>query len=397
MSVILLAIIYIIFISLGLPDTLIGSSWPSISASLSIDVSTQGILTFTCSLCTIISSFLTIKIVKLISEKRTIILSIFLTVSGLIIIGFSQSFVYLCLAMIVLGFGGGAIDSTLNNYVSLHYKALHLNWLHAFWGVGAFLSPVILSIFLTDINGWRNGAFCLAIIQSCIFLITLSSVKLWDFVQFNEKREVEAKTKNEIGFFKTFKIKNVIWAIIGFYSYIAIEQTIGLWASSMASFSLEFSKNDAALWTSLYYGGIMGGRFLSGFISLKLDDKKLIRIGETIIILGIILLGFSILEKYLMPVSLIIIGLGAAPIYPAIIHSTPRRFSKELSQNVMSVQVGCAYIANITAAPLFGIIASKTTFNILPLFVGIFSLLLIFSNEVVDKKVPNFNKNPVNL
>ena len=147
MSVILLAIIYIIFISLGLPDTLIGSSWPSISASLSIDVSTQGILTFTCSLCTIISSFLTIKIVKLISEKRTIILSIFLTVSGLIIIGFSQSFVYLCLAMIVLGFGGGAIDSTLNNYVSLHYKALHLNWLHAFWGVGAFLSPVILSIF----------------------------------------------------------------------------------------------------------------------------------------------------------------------------------------------------------------------------------------------------------
>ncbi len=392
MSILLLIVIYLIFISLGLPDSLIGSSWPAIYQSLEISKSLQGVITLIISLCTIISSFLTIKIIKYLKTKGVIIVSICLTVIGLISLSFSNRFIYLCLSAIPLGLGAGAIDSTLNNYVALHYKAIHLNFLHAFWAIGASISPFIVGIFLTNLNGWRNGALCLAIIQSCILFITICSVKLWKKADIEfQKRDIEEVNEINLGFIQTFKIKGLLFALIGFFSYIAIEQTAALWFSTMIVNEFNMDIKIANNWNGLFYLGIMISRFISGLISLKIEDKKMIRFGETILFIGVILLCL-IFNVYIMPIALFIIGFGCGPIYPSIIHATPTRFTKKYSQSVMSVQVGCAYIANITVAPLFGIIGNKISFLLLPYVLLTFLIIMTICNEICLIKVKDKTK-----
>ncbi len=385
MSILLLAIIYLIFISLGLPDSLLGSSWPSISQSMGINESLQGILSIIVSFFTIISSFLTVKLIKKLKEKGVVAISIGLTCIGLLCIMGSPNFICLCLSMIPLGLGAGAIDSTLNNYVAINYKAIHLNWLHAFWGVGATLSPFLVSIFLTDLNGWRTGAFVLAMIQCGILLITILTMNVWKIVEkeFSSREKIENDKSEtiELGFFKTFKIKGIVFAIVAFFCYIAIEGLTGNWFASMIVFGLGGDEVSAARWSSYFYFGIMAGRVLSGFISLKISDKNMIRLGETILTIGIILL-FMQFNIQIMPLAVVIIGLGCAPIYPSIIHATPTRFTKELSQNVMSVQVGCAYIASFAVVPLFGVIGKYIDFKLLPILLILFLILMVVCNEI---------------
>ena len=388
MATLLLLIIYLIFISLGLPDSLVASSWPAISQSLGIGADFQGILTFVVSFCTIISSFLTVKLVKLLTAKGVVLISILLTAIGLLCISFSPNFVLIVLSAIPLGLGAGAIDSTLNNYVAVNYKAIHLNWLHAFWGVGASVSPLICGAFLTDINGWRNGALCLAIIQTVIWLICLISIKVWKKAELEfesrDKKDNQEENKINTSLLKTFKLRGVIPALIGFFCYIAIEQTTANWFSSMVVFNMGVAENTAANWAALFYIGIMVGRLLSGVVSLKINDKNLIRIGEGIILLGLILMCMQF-NVYLMPVALVLVGFGCAPIYPAIIHSTPTRFTVEHSQSVMSIQMGFAYIANVTFAPLFGVVGKNTSFLILPYVIMGVLVLSVVSNELVNK------------
>lgn len=398
MSILLLLVIYLIFISLGLPDSLIGSSWPAIYQSLNISSSLQGVLTLIISLCTIISSFASSKLISLFKQKGVIIISICLTVIGLICLSYSNNFIYLCLSAIPLGLGAGAIDSTLNNYVAINYKAIHLNFLHAFWGIGAGISPFIVGIFLTDLNGWRNGALCLAIIQSFILLVSICSIKLWDKAQIafnNRKNDDEEDKVINLGFFKSFRIKGVVFALIGFFSYIAVEQTAAMWFSTMLVNNFEVSVKIANNWNGLFYLGILSGRIISGFISLKVEDKKMIRIGESILLIGIILMTLRF-NLYIMPASLFIIGFGCGPIYPSIIHSTPTRFTKTYSQSVMSIQVGCAYIANITISPLFGIIGKYTTYFLLPYILLLFCIIMSVCNEVVNIKVKDKTKLVIN-
>jgi len=324
--------------------------------------------------------------------KGVIIVSICLTVIGLISLSFSNRFIYLCLSAIPLGLGAGAIDSTLNNYVALHYKAIHLNFLHAFWAIGASISPFIVGIFLTNLNGWRNGALCLAIIQSCILFITICSVKLWKKADIEfQKRDIEEVNEINLGFIQTFKIKGLLFALIGFFSYIAIEQTAALWFSTMIVNEFNMDIKIANNWNGLFYLGIMISRFISGLISLKIEDKKMIRFGETILFIGVILLCL-IFNVYIMPIALFIIGFGCGPIYPSIIHATPTRFTKKYSQSVMSVQVGCAYIANITVAPLFGIIGNKISFLLLPYVLLTFLIIMTICNEICLIKVKDKTK-----
>lgn len=398
MSILLLLVIYLIFISLGLPDSLIGSSWPAIYQSLNISSSLQGVLTLIISLCTIISSFASSKLISLFKQKGVIIISICLTVIGLICLSYSNNFIYLCLSAIPLGLGAGAIDSTLNNYVAINYKAIHLNFLHAFWGIGAGISPFIVGIFLTDLNGWRNGALCLAIIQSFILLVSICSIKLWDKAEIafnNRKNDDEEDKVINLGFFKSFRIKGVVFALIGFFSYIVVEQTAAMWFSTMLVNNFEVSVKIANNWNGLFYLGILSGRIISGFISLKVEDKKMIRIGESILLIGIILMTLRF-NLYIMPASLFIIGFGCGPIYPSIIHSTPTRFTKTYSQSVMSIQVGCAYIANITISPLFGIIGKYTTYFLLPYILLLFCIIMSVCNEVVNIKVKDKTKLVIN-
>lgn len=381
MSVILLIVIYLIFISLGLPDSLIGSTWPAISQSLEVSEALQGILSIIVSFCTIISSFLSLKFISLIKEKGVVIISIALTALGLIIFSYSPNFIVLCLGAIPLGLGAGAIDTTLNNYVAIHYKAIHLNWLHAFWGVGATLSPFLISFFLTDLNGWRNGALCLALIQASILLVTICSIKVWKVVELNFESKTENKVvTKKLSFINSFRIRGVIFAILAFAAYSAVECLTGNWFSSMMVFGYGVEEKIAARWTSYFYLGIMVGRIISGFLSLKIKDKNMIRLGETIVFIGVLLLMFNFYVP-LMPYALILVGLGCAPIYPAIIHSTPTRFTEELSPNVMSIQIGCAYLASFAISPLYGVIGKYTSFSYLPYYVLFFLVVLIIGNE----------------
>ena len=394
MSILLLAIIYLIFISLGLPDSLLGSAWPSISQSMGINESLQGILSIVASFCTIISSFLTVKLIKKFKEKGIVALSIGLTCAGLLCVMASSNFFFLCLSMIPLGLGAGAIDSTLNNYVAINYKAIHLNWLHAFWGVGATLSPFLVSFFLTDINGWRTGAFVLAMIQCGILLITILTMNVWKVVEkefSNRDNAQEKEVTTELGFFKTFTIRGIVFAIIAFFSYIAIEGLTGNWFASMIVFGLGGDEASAARWSSYFYFGIMIGRIVSGIVSLKISDKNMIRIGESILIVGVILL-FMQFNIQLMPLAVVIIGLGCAPIYPAIIHATPSRFTSKLSQNVMSVQVGCAYIASFAVVPLFGVVGKYIEFRLLPVLLIIFLAVMVICNEITLIKTKDKSK-----
>lgn len=403
MATYLLIIIYVIFISLGLPDSVIGSIWPSIASTFNIDVDFQGFVTITISLFTILSTFLTIKLVQIIKEKYIVIFSILLTSIGLLCFGLSNNFILLVLSCVPLGLGAGAIDSILNSYVANHYKAIHMNFLHAFWGVGTIVSPIVLSLYLKDNEtSWRIGLYFLSALQFIIFLFSFINIKVWDKVEKNFlTRENKEEEHIKVGFFKTFKIKGVVFAIFAFFAYVAIESICSYWFSSYVTYGLnnkiQVSPSTIAIWTSLFFIGITLGRLIGGLISFKINDKNRMRLGELTILIGIILLSTTAIDgvdnvtylNVILPLSFIVIGIGCGPIYPAIIHDTPTRFSKSLSQNVISVQMGCSYIANISAAPLFGVLGKNVSFLYLPLVVFIFLIILSIGNEIVAHKTKN--------
>ena len=396
MKIALLIVIYLIFISLGLPDSFIGSCWPTISEYFKISRDFQGIFSLIVSFFTIASSFLTIKLTKYLKNYGVITISIGLTISGLIIIGFSDNYYLLLLAAIPLGFGGGAIDSILNSYVSLHYKAIHLNFLHAFWGIGAFISPLIIGSFIVDPRGFKDAAFVLSIIQTTILIITLSTLVLW--VKVDKIYNIDSRNttnsennKENIGFFNTFKLRGVIFACITFFSYIAIESLAYSWFTSLCVFGMNIDNDIASKYLSLFYIAISLGRVISGLLSIKIKDKNLIRIGEGILLIGIILLTFKF-NFVFMPIALFIIGLGCGPIYPSIVHSTVDKFTSKYSSAVMSIQIGFAYMANISVAPLFGILGNATTFLILPYIMLIFFVILVSGNEIVLKLTKDKSK-----
>ena len=396
MKIALLIVIYLIFISLGLPDSFIGSCWPTISEYFKISRDFQGIFSLIVSFFTIASSFLTIKLTKYLKNYGVIAISIGLTISGLIIIGFSDNYYLLLLAAIPLGFGGGAIDSILNSYVSLHYKAIHLNFLHAFWGIGAFISPLIIGSLIVDPRGFKDAAFVLSIIQTTILIITLSTLVLW--VKVDKIYNIDSRNttnsennKENIGFFNTFKLRGVIFACITFFSYIAIESLAYSWFTSLCVFGMNIDNDIASKYLSLFYIAISLGRVISGLLSIKIKDKNLIRIGEGILLIGIILLTFKF-NFVFMPIALFIIGLGCGPIYPSIVHSTVDKFTSKYSSAVMSIQIGFAYMANISVAPLFGILGNATTFLILPYIMLIFFVILVSGNEIVLKLTKDKSK-----
>ena len=396
MKIALLIIIYLIFISLGLPDSFIGSCWPTISEYFKISRDFQGIFSLIVSFFTIASSFLTIKLTKYLKNYGVIAISIGLTISGLIIIGFSDNYYLLLLAAIPLGFGGGAIDSILNSYVSLHYKAIHLNFLHSFWGIGAFISPLIIGSFIVDPRGFKDAAFVLSIIQTTILIITLSTLVLW--VKVDKIYNIDSRNttnsennKENIGFFNTFKLRGVIFACITFFSYIAIESLAYSWFTSLCVFGMNIDNDIASKYLSLFYIAISLGRVISGLLSINIKDKNLIRIGEGILLIGIILLTFKF-NFVFMPIALFIIGLGCGPIYPSIVHSTVDKFTSKYSSAVMSIQIGFAYMANISVAPLFGILGNATTFLILPYIMLIFFVILVSGNEIVLKLTKDKSK-----
>lgn len=381
---VLLIIIYIAFISLGLPDAIMGSAWPMIHNDLNVPISYAGIATMIVSGGTIISSFFSERVIRKFGTGKVTTFSVLLTAIGLLGIYISPSFIWICLMGIPLGIGAGAVDSALNNFVALHYKARHMNWLHCFWGIGATSGPFIMSVYLLKDNGWRLGYATIGIIQAILVVCLFISLPIWR--KFEAPNNNEEEKSSEVKVSILLKLPGAKAALISFLCYCAVELTTGLWASSFLVMNNGLSTERAAKWVSFYYLGITVGRFLSGFMAMKFNNKQMIRIGQVICILGAAILTLSLSESMQLS-GLIAIGLGCAPIYPAMLHETPNRFGKELSQGIMGIQMATAYIGSTFIPPLFGAISQLIGFKFLPIFLLIFMGIMLLSSEHVNKKV----------
>lgn len=382
MLTVLLVIIYIAFISLGLPDAILGSAWPMVHQDLNIPISYAGVVTMIVAGGTIISSFFSGKLIRKCGTGKITTFSVLLTAAGLLGIYFSPNFIWICLLGIPLGLGAGAVDSALNNFVALHYEAKHMNWLHCFWGIGATAGPLIMSFYLLRQSGWRMGYATIGIIQAILVVCLFISLPLWKRFEGDNTEEENSVTDVKIS--TLIKLPGAKPALISFFCYCAIELTTGLWASSFLVINDGVSPERAAKWVSLYYLGITIGRFLAGFIAIKLDNKQMIRIGQVICMSGAILLCVPSSGNIKL-LGLILIGFGCAPIYPAMLHETPNRFGKDLSQGIMGIQMATAYVGSTFVPPIFGFLSQRVGFNILPYFLLIFIVIMLISSEIVTK------------
>lgn len=373
----LLALIYLAFICLGLPDSLLGSAWPVMHSQMNVPLSYMGIVSMVISGCTIISSLMSDKMTRKFSTKAVTVVSVIL--SGLSLLGFSFSTKFWMLIVIGIPYGlsAGAIDAALNNYIALHYTSKHMSWLHCFWGVGAVVSPFIMSYALTS-SSWNTGYLIVSIMLLAIGILLLSTLSVW---KIHKEPHDEAQSSKSLSLVEIFKIKGVPCVLLGFFAYCAGEATTMYWASTYFVQAKGFSEERAAAFASLFYIGITLGRFLGGFIMNKLGDRKMIIIGTTVLFIGILLVALPLGIDFLAPLGFVIIGFGCAPIYPCIIHATPSNFGAENSGAIIGVQMAFAYVGSTFIPPIYGFIGRALGFEILPIYFILFFGLMIIMTE----------------
>lgn len=372
----LLLIIYLAFISLGLPDSLLGSAWPSMYQDFSVPVSSSGIVFMIISLGTIISSLQSDRLTKRFGTGKITAVSVLMTAAALFGFSISRSFPALCLWAIPYGLGAGSVDASLNNYVALHYASRHMSWLHCMWGVGASLGPYIMGYALTGGYGWSMGYRIIAVIQILLTAFLFLSLSQWKNGNSDEGEQRETTAK-ALSLGEILRIPGAKEVMVTFFCYCALEQTANLWVSSYLVLQKGITPEQAAGFASLFFVGITAGRFFSGFLTIKLGDTQMIRLGQAIILLGILTL--------LMPfglgtsrIGLLLIGLGCAPVYPSIIHSTPASFGADKSQAMIGVQMAFAYVGTCLMPPLFGVIANHITAALFPFYLLIILGVMIF-------------------
>lgn len=371
----LLALIYLAFISLGLPDSLLGAGWPVMHTELGVSVSFMGIISMVISGGTIVSSLLSDKLTHKFGTRTVTVASVLLTVAALFGFSFSGSFSMLIIFAVPYGLGAGAIDAALNNYVALHYKAKHMSWLHCFWGVGAIISPFIMSFALKNLN-WNSGYRIVGFIQLAIALLLLVTLPVWKI----NKTESTADTKR-VGLTAALKIKGVPFLLIGFFAYCAAEATAMYWASTYFTEVKGISGDRAASFAALFYIGITLGRFASGFITERLGDRRMILLGTGILACGIMILLIPVRSYMTAFAAFLVIGFGCAPIYPCIIHSTPANFGAENSGAIIGIQMASAYVGSTFIPPLFGLLGNAVGFSVMPVYLLAFFVLMIIMTE----------------
>ena len=379
MYLLLLAVIYLAFISLGLPDSLLGAAWPTIRAAFDVPLSYMGIVSMIISGGTIISSLMAEKVTKRFETKAVTTVSVFLTAIALFGFSTATDFWQLCLWGIPYGLGAGAIDASLNNYVALHYSSRHMSWLHCFWGIGTIISPYVMSYALTH-TVWNDGYRAVSYIQFAIAAVLVFTLPLW---KVNGSKAAAAGGTKALGLKGALKIKGVPTLLVGFMAYCAAEATTMLWASSYLEGTKGAGKEEAAALGSLFFIGITAGRFLAGFISDKLGDNKMIRLGTGIALLGVLLIAVPF--KITAIIGFVIIGLGCAPVYPCIIHSTPKNFGAENSQGIIGIQMASAYVGSTFMPPIFGLIANHISLYLMPLYLVFFLVLLLLMLSKTEK------------
>ncbi|MBP3460609.1 MAG: MFS transporter [Lachnospiraceae bacterium] len=377
---ILLIIIYIAFISLGLPDSVLGSAWPSMQPDLAVPVSYAGGISLIIAGGTIISSLFSNYLIHKLGTGKVTAISVAMTAAALFGFSISGSYWQLCLWGIPYGLGAGSVDAALNNFVALHYKAKHMSWLHCFWGIGATAGPYIMGFVLTRGFNWTMGYRTISILQIVLTAILIFTLPLW-----KEKKDGREEDKQHpLSLPQVIKLPGAKGVLIGFFCYCSVEATAGLWASSYMVLNRGISTETAAKWAALFYLGITLGRLVCGFVTMKVNDKNMIRIGQSLMALGILflLLPFG---NGLAFGGLILIGLGCAPVYPSLIHATPDTFGAEVSQSVIGVQMASAYVGTTFMPPLFGMLSEVLGIGFYPVYIAAFLVLMVVMLEGVNR------------
>ena len=382
----LLIIIYLSFISLGLPDSLLGAAWPTMYPQLAVPVSYAGIISLIIAAGTVVSSLQSDRLTRRFGTGRVTAFSVATTAVALFGFSVSSRFWQLCLWAIPYGLGAGSVDASLNNYVALHYKSKHMSWLHCMWGVGASAGPYIMGFVMTHGGSWSGGYRSIALIQIVLTAILFCSLPLWKGrpqVTDGAGNQVEAKP---LSLRQVLKIRGVKQVLVCFFCYCALEQTTGLWASSYLTLHKGVSPETAAGFASMFFLGITAGRALSGFLTMRLSDVQMIRLGQGLIGGGIVILLLP-LGAAASLAGFVIIGLGCAPVYPCIIHSTPAHFGADKSQAIIGIQMACAYVGTCLMPPLFGLIANHIGVSLLPWYLVAILALMIVMHELLIRAV----------
>lgn len=375
----LLAIIYIAFISLGLPDSLLGAAWPVMHEDLGAPLSYAGIISMIIAFGTVVSSLQSDRLTLWLGTGKVTAISVAMTAAALLGFSASSEFWMLCLWAIPYGLGAGGVDAALNNYVALHYRSWHMSWLHCMWGVGAATGPYIMGMALEMGMGWPAGYHIIAVMQVVLTIILFASLPLWK----ERKDEVQADSGHKR---KPLSLREIFWIpgareiLVAFFCYSAVEQTCGLWASSFLNLSKGISAEQAASFGAMFFIGITVGRAINGFFAMRMHDESMIRMGQVLILLGIVTVMLPAGDAVALA-GLILIGLGCAPIYPCIIHSTPTHFGKEKSQAIIGVQMAAAYIGTMLMPPLFGILANHLSISLLPIYLLVLLAIMAFMHE----------------
>lgn len=398
MATFFLIIIYLAFISLGLPDSLLGSAWPVMRTDLHASLGTAGILSMVIAGSTIVSSLLSGAVLGRFGTGKVTLVSCIMTAVALLGFSWSPSLIWLIIFAIPLGIGAGAVDAGLNNYVATHYKAHHMSWLHCFWGLGATLGPIIMASSISNDNHWRQGYLIVAGLQLILVIILFVSLPLWDKVakrslatnieapnEWTNKDQVQSSENK-----KPWKVKGVKLAMITFLFYCGIEASMGLWGSSFLVNIKNLPAATAAEWVSWFYIGITVGRMITGFITFKMRSRMLIRYGQSIALVGAILLVLPF-PTIVSLFGFMIVGLGLAPIFPCMLHETPARFGKKNAQSIMGFQMAAAYTGSTLVPPFLGLLATNITIGIFPLFIIIFAIAMLLCTEKLNRFIGKTN------
>lgn len=370
---VLLIIIYLAFISLGLPDSLLGSSWPVMYEGFGVPISSAGIISMIVTAGTIISSLFSDRVISRFGTGRVTVVSVFMTAAALMGISFTGNFAVICIWAVPLGLGAGSVDAGLNGFVAKHYEAKHMNWLHAFWGLGASAGPLIMSFCLLNLNSWNAGYRTVGIIQLCLTAALLLSLPLWK--RAGDTNDLPRGERKPAGFSALAKLPGAKQALLAFFCYCAIESIVGLWGSSYLVKARGIAPETAASWISLYYFGIMSGRLLSGFLAIKLSQKRMIATGLFVIALGITILILPFKGAELLA-GLFLIGLGCAPVFPGMIHETPNNFGEKYAQSLIGMQMASAYVGAAFIPPIFGVLGEKLGYGLLPYCAAVLLVLM---------------------
>lgn len=397
----LLAIIYLAFISLGLPDSLVGAGWPVMHQDLGVPVAFAGILTMIIAVGTIISSLASERLTLRFGAGTVTVVSVGMTAAALFGFSTSSAFWMLCLWAIPYGLGAGAVDAALNNYVALHYAARHMNWLHSFWGVGASISPFVMGYAISTGSGWSSAYLAIGVVQAVLTLGLLLSIPLWGKVDRertrartlqNHEPEEDAPAQKggaPVPLTTALKVPGVVLILLAFFAYCALESTALVWSASYMVSERGAPPAAAAVLGALFVLGLTAGRFLAGFFADRIGDRALIRGGFLAIGVGSVLLLLPLPTDVVGFVGLVIVGLGSAPVYPAIIHSTPGNFGRRNSQAIIGIQMAAAYVGSTLAPPLFGVLSSWAGMWIFPVYIAALVVLGLVMSERLNRVAPS--------